>query len=362
MPDRASRLQRIACALVITANAALYSLATAAAADLPRANLVLKSAISADPVANTVVLPIHKGRAGDRTAWFIVMDSSDAADAARRGVVHAPLLSKVGVVQEVEQAADTVIFAGAPEFSPARTFTAGPTGFPPAEAKPGALASGQYSPFVRIRGTSAIVNAPIIATGDGPFDVTAHTNTADRVLAIDTAARTVTLLLSHGYAEGRKVVYISTEASDPGVAAMERAVYMPALSAAGGTISIFGFANGQTGRENPNAQGLSYVSLDGGLNLEAALRNSAGLHAPLNILAAFPTGATAATYSPLWELTLTVWSAQAVATRMNGLQKDQEDVYRLIRDKMVTGPNGGSPQPTGLLINCPVIAWLDAAP
>jgi hypothetical protein len=32
-----------------------------------------------------------------------------------------------------------------------------------------------------------VYNAPIVATGDGPFDVTHHTNTEDRVLGIHIA-------------------------------------------------------------------------------------------------------------------------------------------------------------------------------
>ena len=52
---------------------------------LPRDKIVLASALSVDPVANRVVLPLHKGRSGAGTVWYIVTDSSDRDDAARRG-------------------------------------------------------------------------------------------------------------------------------------------------------------------------------------------------------------------------------------------------------------------------------------
>ena len=44
-----------------------------------------------------------------------------------------------------------------------------------------------YSPFIRIAGSPTVYSAPIVATGDGPFDVDHHTNTGDRVLGIHIA-------------------------------------------------------------------------------------------------------------------------------------------------------------------------------
>ncbi len=89
-----------------------------------------------------------------------------------------------------------------------------------------------YSPFVRISGSRAVYDAPIVAVGAGSFDVTRHTNTHDRVLAIDTMAMTVSLLLAHGYASGQPIVYLSFEASDALTAALDRDTFVPALSGA----------------------------------------------------------------------------------------------------------------------------------
>src|SRR5262249_58142450 len=82
-----------------------------------------------------------------------------------------------------------VHFAGAPDFSPTRIAEPGPTGFPLAKFAPGAVAGPGYSPFIRIAGSDVVYDAPIVATGDGPFDVVHHTNTGDRVLGIHIAGK-----------------------------------------------------------------------------------------------------------------------------------------------------------------------------
>ncbi len=46
------------------------------------------------------------------------------------------------------------------------------------------MAGPGYTPFIQIAGSDTVYNAPIVATGNGPYDVTNHTNTADRVLGI----------------------------------------------------------------------------------------------------------------------------------------------------------------------------------
>lgn len=312
----------------------------ALAAELPRENIVLRSALSVDAAANTVTLPLFRGDVAGQTVWYIVTDSSDAADAAARGVVHAPLLVHAGHVQAAHLHGDVLQFAAAPDFRAARQVVAGPTGYPPQTAIPGGNAVPAYAPLVRVAGQAAILNAPIIATGDGPFD---HGTSADRVLAIDTAKRTVTLLLSHGFADGRRVVYISTEASDPGVAALERAVHVPQLGAGNGDIALLAVVNG------PAEQGLQQFLRHGRAEASATLANAAQLGSPHNILTAFPMGRTASGYSPLWSVTKAEW-----AERPGTLQRHQADLYALAKAQQLRPL-----QPTGIVVNCPVIAWLD---
>ncbi len=336
-----------------------------ASAELPREQLVLRSALSVRPADNSVTLPLFRGRAGNQTVWYIVMDSSDQADAERRGVVWAPLLARAGHVQAVQHSDAGLVFAAAPNFAPERRYRPGPQGFPPLDAAdavaPGATAPAAYSPFIRLAADGPILNAPIVAVGDGPFDLSRHDRTMDRVLAIDTAKRQVTLLLSRGFAEGRAVLYISTEASDPLAAALERATLVPKLGEGDGDIGLIAMMNGQTGADNPEAQGLPHLVLDGAVAATAGRHNAARLGAPGNILTAFPTGKTASGYSPLWSVSLAAWAEDRVKAGSNIRITHQAEIYRLL-GKGINGPDGAPFAPSGITVNCPVVAYLDAAP
>src|SRR5258707_7623015 len=222
---------------------------------LPTKNLVLESALQVDLSKETVRLPLYKGTANGHTVWFILTEASDAGLAKNSGLNYAPKLANIGIsfpacVQTVTLDSPTadankfgpaiVHFAGEPDFTPTRTLVPGPNGFPPASFSPGAVAGPGYSPFIRIEGSTVVYNAPIVATGDGPFDVTTHTNTADRALAIHIAPSpppprqllesSVDLLLVKGFDAGRPILYLSTEAGDPLAAVLERSVYVPALA------------------------------------------------------------------------------------------------------------------------------------
>jgi hypothetical protein len=164
---------------------------------LPRDHLTLESAIQVDLSKETARLPLYKGRAGGETVWFVLLDASDAGLAHNHGINYAPKLANLSIgcpecVQEVTLEAPTpadnpfgqavVDFQGKPDFSPTRIAEPGPGGFPLANFAPGAVAGPGYSPFIRIKGSDVVYSAPIVATGDGPFDVAHHTNTGDRVL------------------------------------------------------------------------------------------------------------------------------------------------------------------------------------
>ena len=80
-----------------------------------------------------------------------------------------------------------------------------------------------------------------MATGDGPFDVTHHTNTKDRVLGVHIAGPSkpgqfaeswVDLLFVKGFNAGQPIVYLSTDAGQPLTAVLERSTYVPALDKA----------------------------------------------------------------------------------------------------------------------------------
>src|SRR5579859_4884888 len=205
---------------------------------LPRNHLTIESALQVDLTHETVRLPLYPGTAYAGTphaekVWYILLDASDAGLAHDLGVNYAPKLANIAIsdpaaVQTVTLDSPTpqqnpfgpaaVNFAGAPDFSPTRIAVPGPNGFPLASFQPGAVAGPGYSPFIKIAGSDVVYNAPIVVTGDGPFDVTHHTNTGDRVLGIHIAPATAPsgqflesyadLLFVKGFDAGQPILYL----------------------------------------------------------------------------------------------------------------------------------------------------------
>src|SRR6266436_1160861 len=380
---------------------------------LPRDHLTEESAIQVDLSNETVRLPLYKGEAYGKTAWFILLDASDAGLAHDLGVNFAPKLANIGIgcpacVQTVTIDNPTpaqnpfgpalVHFQGAPDFSPTRIAVPGPNGFPLAQFQPGAVAGPGYSPFIQIAGSPVVYNAPIVATGDGPFDVVHHTNTGDRVLGIHIAPATspsgqflesyADLLFVKGFDAGQPIVYLSTDAGQPLTAVLERATFVPALTNAsynGGDDflgsareRLFGFINGQTGATNTQAQGFVHLVRDGHASEDASAGNTALINALrnggdlLNVFGDFPTERDprhADAYSPLWDAQLGQWTQKAIDEGLNTRQIDEVQVFNLAatRPDLITGfnPATGKPAPygaSGVDINCAVIGFIDKAP
>ena len=374
---------------------------------LPTKNLVLESALQVDLSKETVRLPLYKATANGHTVWFILTEASDAGLAKNSGLNYAPKLANIGIscpacVQTVTLDSPTadankfgpaiVHFAGEPDFTPTRTLVPGPNGFPPASFSPGAIAGPGYSPFIRIDGSNVVYNAPIVATGDGPFDVTTHTNTADRALGIHIAPPPppgqfldswVDLLLVKGFDAGQPILYLSTEAGDPLAAVLERSVYVPALANAaynGGDDflgsareRLFGFINGQTGANNPQSQGFQHIVLDGHAAEDASAANTALIDALrnggdlLNVFGDFPTlkdPRHADAYSPLWDAQLGQWTQKAIDEGFDKRQIDENVVFNLAatRPDLITGPGGAPYGSVGIDINCAVIGFIDKPP
>jgi hypothetical protein len=369
----------------------MHGASTAQSQFLSADHVILKSARDVNPTAQTAVIKLHKGNFNGQTVWYILTDTSDLGVSRDLDAHYAAKLANLPIacpecVQEVTLGKpvgkfnnDAIVnFNGIPDFSKDRVFTPGATGFPPAAASPGAVGDANYSPFIRIKGSPVIYNAPIVAVGNGPFDVVHHTNTHDRVVAIDTAedddGPEVTMLLARGFDSGQPILYLSTEASDPGAATIERATYVPLLNKApyangddnigSARERIFVFINGQTGRGNPNAQGLMYVAQNGNLNLDATLANTSTLDTSVNVQGDFPSLADprhADAYSPLWDVQLGQWTAKAVADHMNVRQTDENEILNLVGRGMITGP-GGAAYGSVFAVNCPPVAYVDQMP
>jgi hypothetical protein len=386
---------------------------------LPRNKLTLDSAIQVNLSNETVRLPIYPGTAPlpghpgqTERVWYILEDASDQGLAHDLGVNYAPKLANIAIgdpaaVQTVTEdnpspqanpfGPAVIHFQGAPDFSPTRIAVPGPTGFPLKRFQPGAVAGPGYSPFIRIAGSDVVYNAPIIATGNGPFDVTDHTNTEDRVLGIHIAGPSAPgqfaeswadLLFIKGFDAGQPIVYLSTDAGQPLTAVLERSTYVPALndvSFNGGDDflgsareRLFGFINGQTGADNPQAQGFQHLALDGDVGDDASLANTGLINALrhggdlLNVFGDFPTLADprhADAYSPLWDAQLGLWTAKAVKEGLNKRQIDENTVLNLAAQHpdLLTGvnPATGQPEPygsVGVNINCAVIGYTAQAP
>src|SRR6266849_4018503 len=375
---------------------------------LPRDHLNEESAIQVDLSNETVRLPLYKGVAYGKTAWFILLDASDAGLAHDLGVNFAPKLANIAIscpacVQTVTLDSPTpaqnpfgpalVHFQGAPDFSPTRIAVPGPNGFPLASFQPGAVAGPGYSPFIRIEGSPVVYNAPIVATGDGPFDVVHHTNTGDRVLGIHIAPPSspsgqflesyVDLLFVKGFDAGQPIVYLSTDAGQPLTAVLERSTYVPALDKAaynggddflGSTRErLFAFLNGQTGADNKQAQGFAHLVLDGHASEDASADNTALINALRNggdlpnVFGDFPTlrdPRHADAYSPLWDAQLGQWTQKAIDEGFNRRQIDEVVIFNLAatRPDLLTGPGGAPYGAAGVAINCAVIGFTADAP
>lgn len=301
--------------------------------------LFVKSAV--ENANGTATLPLYRGTSQGRTVWYILLDSSDGADADRLGVNRSQKLSRAAntaAVQKVRVVDGVIDFPKTVDFCPQRVVVPGPTGFPPLAAEPGAVGEFGYSPLIQMP-DGTIRNAPHAANDSGR---------SDKALRLDTTGGRVDMLESEGYANGRRVKYISTDASDPAAAALENSTYAPALNAApfaGGDGSdsarttLVAFVNGQTGLGNPQRQGLNAALLDGA--------------DPLNLLFWTPNQGR---YSPLWDVFPGQWSAAAVAGGRNVAQRDRSKLLNLVDDGVVTGPGGATFGPAGFIVNCPIIS------
>ncbi|HEY4439124.1 MAG TPA: hypothetical protein VGN14_01650 [Candidatus Elarobacter sp.] len=352
----------------LLALAALYAagLLPAAAAPLPRANVVLPSAIALDLAANTVTLPLYRGTSHGTTVWYVKTDVSDPTVAKREGLLYSPALAAIGDAgsQIVSGSSSAFVFAGGVDFTPERVLTVGADGAPTA-AKPGSVGDAEYSPFVHRHGSAVIYNAPIVASGEHPSDTAGHGDTLDRVVAIDTRdakhAR-VTLVLARGYTNGRPIAYISTDASADGPAAIERSTYAPKLANAGrgAAIPIYVFFNGATGSQG---QGIPYAALRGHLTADASAANAASLGSPLNIQATFPNADNGPSgYSPLWNVAPAAWTASALAGGKAHRIATLAGVDAAAHAGLVTAPDGKPFGPAPIVVNCPVVGFAEARP
>lgn len=322
----------------------------------------LPSALKIDIEHETVTLPLHEGRTTDgRRTWYVVTESSDQADAARRGVNYSnKLLNAVGTaaVQKVRLGDDGLVFPGTVDFSLTHVLVPGPNGFPPAQFAAGAAGDAKYSPLVQIvaqedektektiPGSGIVLNAPQVANDSGR---------SGSVVDIDYERRTVTLNMLAGFVDGQITLYLHTDASSELVAALESSTYAPNLNAAPGIANdeppssraaIIPVVNGIRGDGNPMRQGL-----------ESALL---GQGDPFNVAQEQPSDPVH--YTPIWDVSPVQWTDAAIAAGLR-VQLHSQDAVRTqaLAGNIVSALPGtsdtglGGINASGSISNCPIM-------
>jgi hypothetical protein len=327
--------------------------------------LLMKQA-QVDLEKGTAKLPLRKGRLrSGETVWFVITDTTDENLANLHGLVYSPKLAYAltgkAAREAVIEADGTFIFnAGRVDFSPNQSVTPGaaPNFFPPKHFQPGSVGDADYTPLVHVKNAAkdVLFNAPMLAFDVGEEKLNEFCNgnadhrlTEDKVMAICPRDGTVTLALTLGFTFSKPILYLSTEANDPLVATLEGATYAPALkdvpfaledaSPGESAERIYVVANGPTGRDNPQRQGLDSALSDG--------------RGPLNILGGIPT--INLDYSPLWRLFPTKWSKEAIEHGYRSRLTDAIEIANLQTKGFLTGLDDHALRPVGFIVNCPVV-------
>lgn len=321
-----------------------------------------------DTDANTVTFPLHRGRMSEgETVWYVMTDTSDLATARRLGLNWSPKLANAP--QDAMRTATmdddgTLEFdQGTVDFSPDRVVVPGdsPAFFPPAQAEAGSVGDGDYSPLVAVTNAEGTVfNASMVA-----FDVDAdeiefpegdvdYDKVMDRAVAISPENGTVTFSMSVGTATGRPVLFISLDSNDNVVSALEGTTFAPALSnlevgrndAPDSAVAAnYIIANGPTGADNPQRQGLNSALSDPGAQV-------------LDIFDGAPGLINGEAYSPMWDLYVAEWTADAIDEGHRAAIHSELEIVGLAQRGWLTGPGGTDFGASGLISNCPLLGHL----
>ncbi len=326
-------------------------------------NVFLPSALAVDFKNKWVTLPVYKGIGpGGNPTYYILTESADYKVAKKLGLNYAPKLANgkgSAGSQQVKIENGMLKFKGDVDFSPVRSLEPGvfPNTFPPAKAQPGSVGDAEYSPLI-VFPSGSVMSASIVANSTGKHD---------HLVSIDYEKGTVVFELLDGFENGEQYYFhLVTESSDKGAATIERGTYTPRLaklpmfgkSMTDEKSALLGFAptaNGETGANNPERQGLNSTILDG------------TAFDPINVFPLDPDNNKEENnnYSPMWDAHIYVWTDEAIKAGKRKQVKSIADLKKLFTDGLVTNApaNMGDSNPliaglkaTGAIINCPVIA------
>jgi hypothetical protein len=296
-------------------------------------------------------LPLHRGTSGGQTVWYVMMDESNKAGAAKQGLNYSPKLANAASstgVMSVTVNNGVINFPATPNFKGQRVVQPGsPNAFPPSQAQPPASANPPYSPLIKMP-DGTVINAPQVANSTGQ---------QNKVIKLDTAGGKVQYQETEGRYEDKQVHYASFESSSPIAAAIEDTTYAPALGgipAAGkDTLTnsareeLVAFINGPTGTANPGRQGVNSTIVD---KLD-----------PHNILKEVPIlpfhpDIGAPEYTPGWDVHLAEWTAEAIAAGSRVKLQSTDEVALRVMMGQVKAPGGKKFGPSGFVVNCPLIS------
>ena len=328
---------------------------------------ILASAVI-DTDASTVTLPLHRGEMRNgRTVWYVMTDTSDLATARRLGLNWSPKLanapSQAMRTATMNPDGSLIFDKGTVDFTPERVVVPGasPDFFPPAEAEAGSVGDRYYSPLVSVTNANGTVfNASMIAFDvdadeiefpDGDVD---YDKVIDRAVAISPKDGTVTLAMSVGTATARPVLFISLDSNDNIVSALEATTYAPALAnlpvgrndAPDSAVAAnYIIANGPTGADNPQRQGLNSALSDPGAQV-------------VDIFDGAPNLINGEAYSPMWDLYVAEWTQDAIDQGYRAAIHSELEIIGLAQRGWLTGPGGAPFGPSGLISNCPLLGHL----
>jgi hypothetical protein len=312
-----------------------------------------------DLAREVVRLPLHRGRlSSGETVWFVITDVSDLATSEKMGLTWAPTLGAAKDlastrVAEMDESNNFTFKSGRVDFSPAQAITAGeaPNFFPPRMARAGSVGDAHYSPLVRVANRNDIIfNAPMIAFDVGPEKISFCSGNPDYSVVTDSVASicpdkgTVDLKLRFGFADGKHLRYLSFDANSEESAALEASTFAPAegdILQSGATQVIYTIANGKTGPNDPERQGLN-----------SAL---SGEGPSLDILADFTELSPG--YSPMWDVQLAEWTKEAIEKNQRKLITNGDDIVAMSHAGLLVSPVGGPVKTIGNLVNCPVVGF-----
>jgi hypothetical protein len=309
-----------------------------------------RSVIALDEKALTVTLPLYKGTTSKGApTYYIVTDASSAALATRYGVNRAPKLTRAlgtKAVQTVTSNSSGFVFPGTVDFSHKPTVVPGATGFPPKEAKPGAVGDSRYSPLITT-GDGNVIDAPQVANGTG---------IGNGVVSIDYKAKTVTLKLLDGFVGGAHNYYVRTDGSIPLLAAIESSTYAPNLNSAPGLGSDDPATSARSGIVPVVNGPLAAAGADQRQGLDSALL---GQGPPENV-EQDPPGSRG--YSPLWDVTPAVWTQPAISGHRVVRLKSFPEIAKAVKAGDITSGGKGPKNAAlgidelGAVSNCSIVS------